>query len=774
MSNKNKIITSSIAIFGLVIVSAIVYYPKNDDKLFAANFIKPPVIFKSPSRLRVEVDVAEETGELSDKYNVGMFWWPNNDYANRKFITENKLGAFRTNLGTGAGFSGRKSEANTYPTEDEWEKYYNYLSTVYEKPYLDAQKSGAVLGFDIADMPRWLSSRPDNEDAHPNGPWFHIWTFSPPRDYHLWSDLVNRTVRHFKDKGINNIRYTAWNEPDWMFFGSDQEYMELYKATVKGVKSVDKNIQVGGPAVSSLPHKKNLFDANGKDTGKQTDKPLIEIFIEQASKMSLPELGYDKLPIDFIDWHFPQDPEKEVAYVKGLLIKYGYNPEKTQMRIGEWISTQKGELPSTEYNAAYVVKRTNDFAENNLYHTFTSFHDQGGWSDGNWTDVGAFFGNGVPNKTTSENDNSKKFNVIKPVYNAFRALSIFAGKTENQTPNQLQVSIEENDYVTALASQTQDKKTNRILISNFIPSGIMVRDALFAESRSSMIEKKGYTEEEYELIINSIKQTAKNNQTKGKLTKDHVIKMIDQTDFPVPFNDEKVRKDIKSVLANEVDSKFKEIEYYSKNLRDIDLFVNLPAGNYTQRRYIIDKNHSSSCRYNKKTESKPSNTECGTNGEIDRKVALAMKDAETEAKKAAFLHLKSKNYTQNDINAITKVAQACKMNKKCIGTQLEKDYSKLERCRLDPKKRYITKPCPTSDTVKLELAEVYKTYAKTREQVFYYDSRNSIDKINNMKGVALESASGANISVKRASPHKEKIKMEPNSVLLIEFVSLNK
>ena len=61
--------------------------------------------------------------------------------------------------------------------------------------------------------------------------------------------------------------------------------------------------------------------------------------------------------------------------------------------------------------------------------------------------------------------------VIKPVYNAFRTVSILSGKIENQTPFRLQANFKEDSLIIAIASQSKEKNKVRVLLSNFIPAG---------------------------------------------------------------------------------------------------------------------------------------------------------------------------------------------------------------------------------------------------------------------------------------------------------------
>ena len=80
---------------------------------------------------------------------------------------------------------------------------------------------------------------------------------TPPSSYDEWSDLVVAVVRHFIERyGADEVRrwpIEVWNEPNLTDFwqGADQaEYFRLYETTVRALKGLDADLQVGGPAIS--------------------------------------------------------------------------------------------------------------------------------------------------------------------------------------------------------------------------------------------------------------------------------------------------------------------------------------------------------------------------------------------------------------------------------------------------------------------------------------------------------------------------------------------
>lgn len=79
---------------------------------------------------------------------------------------------------------------------------------------------------------------------------------SPPRDYGLWSELIENLMRHwlkrYGKKEMLNWYYEVWNEPNLDGFWSStlDEYNKLYATTVKAVKAVNGDFRVGGPATA--------------------------------------------------------------------------------------------------------------------------------------------------------------------------------------------------------------------------------------------------------------------------------------------------------------------------------------------------------------------------------------------------------------------------------------------------------------------------------------------------------------------------------------------
>ena len=160
------------------------------------------------------------------------------------------------------------------------------------------------------------------------------------------------------------------------------------------------------------------------------------------------------------------------------------------------------------------------------------------------------------------------------------------------------------------------------------------------------------------------------------------------------------------------------MENYEQYPKEVSLTLNsLPFhGKAELTTYTIDNNHSNSCRYNKRTERKPTQTVCGINGEIDNMV----RQARGEAHK--------------------------------IATQVVRKYPSLK-----PKEKEI-----------INNLFYYGNYTIPNGQTI----RNFlwIDKINNNSNVSLEgSKKTKKIKINKNGSYVETVVIQPHGVVLIEI-----
>ena len=87
---------------------------------------------------------------------------------------------------------------------------------------------------------------------------FYGGNITPPTSNEAWAAFIKGFVVHLVERyGLATVRswpFEVWNEPNLPFFwtGKQSQYFELYKATAAAIKSVDEQLQVGGPATAQI------------------------------------------------------------------------------------------------------------------------------------------------------------------------------------------------------------------------------------------------------------------------------------------------------------------------------------------------------------------------------------------------------------------------------------------------------------------------------------------------------------------------------------------
>ncbi len=209
-----------------------------------------------------------------------------------------------------------------------------------------------------------LSFMPEAFASSANRIFFYKGNVSPPRRWQEWHDMVQAFTRHCVQRyGLREVagwRFEVWNEPNIGFWaGTQEEYFELYRQSTLAVKSVDKSLQVGGPATAQLA--------------------WIPDLIRYCAAQNL--------PIDFVSTHvYPSDPQASIfgqdnMYSYEQVIPRGVELVKHQVEtsamphlpvwITEWSSANPAFIADT-------VKNCIGLAETMSYWTFDNdFEEQG-------------------------------------------------------------------------------------------------------------------------------------------------------------------------------------------------------------------------------------------------------------------------------------------------------------------------------------------------------------------------------------------------------------
>jgi xylan 1,4-beta-xylosidase len=203
---------------------------------------------------------------------------------------------------------------------------------------------------------------------------------TPPKDYQKWEDLIRNLTMHFTERyGVNEVKtwyFEVWNEPNLNGFwnGSQDEYFQLYRHSVKAIKSVNSEFRVGGPATAGaawVPEMINFCKSN-------------------------------KLPLDFVSTHsygvkqgyldefgnsgtiLSKDPRSVSGDVlqSRKQIAASYMPD-LELHYTEWSSsyTPADPIHDSYHQAAYVlekIKQVGNAANSMSYWVFTDIFEEAG------------------------------------------------------------------------------------------------------------------------------------------------------------------------------------------------------------------------------------------------------------------------------------------------------------------------------------------------------------------------------------------------------------
>ena len=400
--------------------------------------VTPPV--QAGSAVVVETGTSE--GPVPFLFKAGMF------------LNDNPLGVpFRTffdNLKPGA-VEMVPIRDGTFNSLKEYEERLPSLPTTQWLSEVSRRGGQPVIA--LMEVPVWL-----RQSGHGDA------NYRLPRDWEGWATYVEATVRFYNRQLHLDAEYVLWDEPDLAMFwkgATEDDYFKLYQYTVLGARRADPQAKVGGPATS-------WYAAHGP--GSDGKQPMMKRFIEFCAKTPMPEVGLKKLPVDFVVWHqfdthAQGDPMQYLIPVEQIRewLKQGGYDSTTPLILGSWNSWLNfGKDPNElsperdhEFAAAYVVHALVEMDRAGIsQHSFFNLFENWQWNSlaqgrrGQEFSGKEFFGGfGLVNRN----------GIVKPVFNAFKALSLLEG---------MRVRVTSNDpYLSVLASSAQG--VAYVLVGNF-------------------------------------------------------------------------------------------------------------------------------------------------------------------------------------------------------------------------------------------------------------------------------------------------------------------
>jgi hypothetical protein len=214
--------------------------------------------------------------------------------------------------------------------------------------------------------------------------------------------------------------------------------------------------------------------------------------------------------------------------------------------------------------------------------------------------------------------------VVKPAYNSFAAISRFAGKEDGGRPERVEASVPDDAFVTGTAALATDKKTTRVLLSNFVPTGKMAQQYLLAALRASA----GDSLAAYEACMEE-------NRERSACLALLPPPLMPFADCVLGGGKKECVPLLPAQTQAALSAAIEELDYADKNPRQVSLELThlRPSSTYKLTTYRIDSRRANSCRYNYRTATDKSGP-CGIGGAVDQEVQAAWSQGEAAKARA--------------------------------------------------------------------------------------------------------------------------------------------
>lgn len=275
----------------------------------------------------------------------------------------------------------------------------------------DILSFGAVPHMSLNFVPLALVRNPD-----PAKVLYNLFYTGPPTDLAEWEEYIFQVVRHCREKyDIARWTWVVGNEPELPQFsmGNQQQFFDLYQASVRGAMRAYPEVQIGAGAFL-------------------TDKVWLRDFVNRCAAQ--------RVPLRLLTWHeygtLPEELGLSVAESRSILNRAGYTT--TRLAVDEWNVVEDGRVSHNvdERGAANIMASVK------------------AWIDSGDLDFHTYF---------ISRDNSRpgfgliarQTDVKHPTFNAFKMLGLARGR---RLP--VSSSAPDEPYVDVLASR--DEKSSRV------------------------------------------------------------------------------------------------------------------------------------------------------------------------------------------------------------------------------------------------------------------------------------------------------------------------
>jgi xylan 1,4-beta-xylosidase len=205
-------------------------------------------------------------------------------------------------LVTGDGTAALKwGSTNAYTEDADGKPIYSWkiIDSIFDTYIKRGMKPLAQIGF----MPQALSTHPEPYRHYwkPGDPYGDImtgWAY-PPKDYDKWRELIYQWVKHsverYGKKEVESWYWEVWNEPNYYWKGTMDEFFKTYDYAADGVKRALPTARIGG-----------LDIAGTKGEGAQR---WLNAFIKHCISGTNAATGKVGAPLDALLFHAKGEPK---------------------------------------------------------------------------------------------------------------------------------------------------------------------------------------------------------------------------------------------------------------------------------------------------------------------------------------------------------------------------------------------------------------------------------------------------------------------------------
>lgn len=202
---------------------------------------------------------------------------------------------------------------------------------------------------------------------------------TPPKDYKKWEDLIKNLTQHFTERyGAEEVKtwyFEVWNEPNLspgFWTGTQADYFKLYEYAARGVKSVNKEYKVGGPATAGAGWVPETIDFCTKNN---VPLDFISTHTYGVNQGYLDEFGTSGTVLS-------QDQNSISGDVTNSRKQISNSPN-LELHYTEWSSsyTPADPIHDSYHSAAYIlqkIKQVGNAANSMSYWVFTDIFEEAG------------------------------------------------------------------------------------------------------------------------------------------------------------------------------------------------------------------------------------------------------------------------------------------------------------------------------------------------------------------------------------------------------------